>query len=116
MRTVGDTGMSAVRRRRKDGNIPILLAITDSDGHLSAWCPFCAKMHRHGSGEGHRVAHCADPESPYKKSGYVLRDVTKWLSKLLPTENVKPETVRKPQRQKPCGKRDCGKNETDCRC
>lgn len=28
-----------------------------------------------GSGDGHRVAHCADPTSPYYTSGYILREV-----------------------------------------
>jgi hypothetical protein len=27
-------------------------------------CPFCGRCHTHGMGDGHRVAHCANPERP----------------------------------------------------
>ncbi len=37
-------------------------------GRLPCTCPL-------GSGDGHRVAHCSDPRSPYYASGYVLREV-----------------------------------------
>jgi hypothetical protein len=42
-------------------------------------CPHCKREHSHGAGPdpqstaaGHRTAHCADPDSPYDKTGYVL--------------------------------------------
>lgn len=37
------------------------------------WCPFCACYHVHGDGPGHRVAHCNDPASPFRNTGYVLK-------------------------------------------
>lgn len=49
----------------------------NTDGHLSAWCPYCKEIHHHGSGEGHRSAHCTSQESPYKQSGYILKKATK---------------------------------------
>jgi hypothetical protein len=36
------------------------------------WCRFCVCWHDHGAGEGHRIAHCADPGSPYNREGYNL--------------------------------------------
>jgi hypothetical protein len=50
----------------------------------SFWCPFCLRYHYHGTGGepsrkggflnyGHRVAHCQNPESPFKESGYYLK-------------------------------------------
>jgi hypothetical protein len=47
-------------------------------------CPICHRMHRHGSAEGHRVAHCPPAYSP--DGGYVLKyagvatadDVVRW--------------------------------------
>lgn len=64
--------------------------------HLVFHCSFCRRDHHHGvcsgdpkcpaqhrsrpkactcpigSGDGHRVAHCANQESPYRKTGYHL--------------------------------------------
>ena len=34
-------------------------------------CDRCGKKHRHGAGEGHRVAHC-----PHYPNGYILRGPT----------------------------------------
>ena len=56
-----------------EGRYPVLMAVADDEGMLSAWCPHCQKLHHHGRGEGHRGAHCHDPRSPFKESGYVLR-------------------------------------------
>jgi hypothetical protein len=36
------------------------------------WCRFCRRYHLHSAGEGHRVAHCVDDQSPYRRTGYVL--------------------------------------------
>lgn len=37
------------------------------------WCGHCKRWHRHGTASlGHRVAHCAEPHSPYASSGYIL--------------------------------------------
>lgn len=51
--------------------------IVEKDGNsLRFWCPYCLKYHTHGdangNGEGHRVAHCTEPTSPFKKTGYIL--------------------------------------------
>jgi hypothetical protein len=53
---------------------PVLLAYLREDGkYLRAWCPFCVRWHLHGWGFGHRVAHCHIEDSPFKKTGYVLK-------------------------------------------
>jgi len=57
----------------KTNHLPVLLAVEDDRGFLKAWCPFCRKYHYHGKNEGHRVAHCKDPNSPFHKTGYVLK-------------------------------------------
>lgn len=53
---------------------PIVLAIErDAAGNLSTWCQYCSKFHHHGKGEGHRDAHCFEEDSPYIRTGYVLK-------------------------------------------
>ncbi|SEF46611.1 hypothetical protein SAMN04487919_101274 [Bacillus sp. ok061] len=53
---------------------PIVLAIErDEKGNLSTWCQYCRKFHHHGTGEGHRDAHCFEEDSPYIRTGYVLK-------------------------------------------
>ena len=53
---------------------PILDAVRRADGTgLKVWCVWCDRWHLHGDGEGHRLAHCVNPESPYLSTGYVLR-------------------------------------------
>ncbi len=42
---------------------------------LVAWCVHCLQWHWHGAGDGHRVAHCHDPQSPYNTGGYELHEV-----------------------------------------
>src|SRR6266568_8981266 len=48
---------------------------------LVVWCLHCRRWHWHGAGnapgagDGHRVAHCINPKSPYNQGGYVLREV-----------------------------------------
>lgn len=56
-------------------NAPVLLAFPIDEREWKAWCPFCEAWHFHGPGEGHREAHCAgtNDDSPFIKSGYVLR-------------------------------------------
>ena len=41
-------------------------------GCYYVWCDHCGKYHQHGAVDGPRVAHCADPASPYKATGYTL--------------------------------------------
>jgi hypothetical protein len=78
-------------------NHPIVDAHRDGV-HLMFWCKYCNREHSHGvcgrtpgcdwrptdrnpvcicptgSGDGHRAAHCHNPDSPYR-DGYVLREV-----------------------------------------
>lgn len=80
-----DTGTDLDQRGRPvlEGHIlqPRLL-------HVAVWCPWCQTPHRHGAGgpgmvkaeglraaDGHRVAHCTDPRSPFKRDGYVVQAV-----------------------------------------
>ncbi len=39
---------------------------------LKFFCCYCKHVHRHGTGLGHRVAHCDREDSPYHERGYVL--------------------------------------------
>lgn len=38
------------------------------------YCPFCKVYHLHGTGLGHRVAHCIG-NTPFSKYGYVLTEI-----------------------------------------
>jgi len=68
--------------RRKD--IPVLKGYI-KDEQLHVWCPFCRTWHHHGAKDGraimqgHRVAHCHHPDSPFRKNGtgYYIRVFTK---------------------------------------
>ncbi len=51
---------------------PKLQAEATKDGRWRVWCRFCVRWHYHGKVEGHRVAHCINPDSPYKATGYFL--------------------------------------------
>lgn len=62
-----------MRTNRKERQHPILLAFPDRNNNLHAWCPYCVTFHHHGKGEGHRVAHCTNTDSPFKKTGYILK-------------------------------------------
>jgi hypothetical protein len=52
---------------------PVLDAYRDG-GQLAVWCEHDRRWHRHGTGDGHRGAHCTCPGSPYRASGYYLRE------------------------------------------
>jgi hypothetical protein len=63
---------------------PVLAAYRfsrDRRVNLIVFCRYCETWHFHGAGErpsggdGHRVAHCHEEWSPYRKSGYILREV-----------------------------------------
>lgn len=54
-------------------SIPTLDAYAVSKTSWCVWCHWCENWHTHGSGEGHRVAHCACRLSPYQDTGYNLR-------------------------------------------
>lgn len=61
----------------------------------SQWWVYCEseqRFHFHGIGEGHRVAHCVDPRSPYNQTGYHLRYAGRW-------EDL-PHEVRHPRRRR----------------
>ena len=62
-------GRLSVKRPR--GSAPYLVV----EGH----CPGCGQRHRHGwppeyglTGIAHRAAHCDDPSSPVKATGYYI--------------------------------------------
>lgn len=64
------------------GGYPIVEAVrTKSGAQLVFACRYCGCDHLHGAGErfgdgdGHRVAHCIVADSPYQKTGYILREV-----------------------------------------
>jgi len=40
--------------------VPNVIAELHGD-HLNITCPYCGKIHTHGLGYGHRVAHCYKP-------------------------------------------------------
>ena len=85
------------------GPAPVIEAVRDGCS-LVIWCRYCRQHHRHGAhtslcspadcacpihtdrwarlclcptgaADGHRGAHCWKPGSPYKQTGYVLREV-----------------------------------------
>ena len=59
---------------KADDGIPIVYCTHRKDypQGLEFFCIFCGRVHKHGSGEGHRVAHCTNNFSPFKKTGYYL--------------------------------------------
>jgi hypothetical protein len=63
--------------------IPIVSAVLDGPNLIVMCCPYCGRMHWHGSAcYGHRIAHCADPlpREVYKR-GYILQpesDCERW--------------------------------------
>lgn len=52
--------------------IPIISCYINGNQYMF-YCPYCGKNHGHGIGDGHVLAHCNNPNSPYKESGYILR-------------------------------------------
>ncbi len=61
------------------GKYPLLLALHQKRGseiYFRVWCPFCRKWHFHSEEEGYRIAHCNEG-SPFRKSGYILKDARK---------------------------------------
>ncbi len=87
--------------RMLNDNIPIILVTKlilpsrhDERVVMGFWCPFCVRSHTHGLGVAptewgsaawcgahgnnkfelltHRLAHCGNPDSPFKKTGYYL--------------------------------------------
>ena len=60
--------------------IPEVKVFKTKDGvQYFFWCGYCNCFHRHGAGEdgeGHRIAHCTNPYSPYLFDGYILKEYT----------------------------------------
>ena len=44
---------------------------------LKFHCKYCKREHKHGIGHGHRGAHCSNPDSPYRETGYYIVCKTK---------------------------------------
>ena len=61
------------------------------------WCEYCKKYHIHGAPRrekehpGHRGAHCINPDSPFKKGGYILE----W-------PEIKEQSSDEPENPNPC--------------
>lgn len=36
------------------------------------FCPYCQEWHKHGEGDGQRIAHCNREDSPLKETGYFI--------------------------------------------
>jgi len=55
-----------------DLDAPTLAAYEVYDQYVRwvVYCKHCRLWHSHSPAEGHREAHCHDPESPYRKRGY----------------------------------------------
>ena len=55
-------------------NIPVLVAVPTEDPKIvKVWCIHCKIYHQHNATNGHRVAHCTVPDSPYKTTGYIIK-------------------------------------------
>ncbi len=58
-----------------DLDAPVLSAyevLVDGRVLWRVWCKHCGEYHYHGPAEGHRIAHCRGPDSPYLDTGYNL--------------------------------------------
>jgi hypothetical protein len=70
---------------RQPGEPPTVHAFRTSDGvQLAFWCDWCCTLHHHGAvgdstgaGDGHRVAHCVNPRSPYLARGYYVKEASR---------------------------------------
>ncbi len=51
---------------------PTLKAYLASGEYYRVYCKYCRRWHTHSPFEGHRLAHCDDPDSPYAPTGYNL--------------------------------------------
>lgn len=65
------------------GTNPLLILYRDTQTSDTDKCPFCGSNHTHGTGDGHRVAHCEteskksviadDGTELFQSNGYVIR-------------------------------------------
>lgn len=54
-------------------HIPVLEAFPRTDCHgWKVWCAWCRAWHLHGTGLGHRTAHCTIATSPFHQTGYFM--------------------------------------------
>lgn len=52
---------------------PLVTAVLSEDGETASFfCPFCLARHTHGATAGNAVAHCFEPDSPYRRTNYDL--------------------------------------------
>lgn len=56
-----------------DNNGTPIVSCYDNGRQYIFYCIYCGENHGHGRGDGHRWAHCSNINSPYKKTGYILR-------------------------------------------
>ncbi len=69
----------------KEKDFPILKGFYSGSIQIKVWCPFCQVWHFHGAtenftktkGEGHRDAYCTNENSPFKKTGYIIKVITR---------------------------------------
>jgi hypothetical protein len=60
----------------EDSRIPSVTVIRRGSQFVF-WCTFCRRNHLHGAAAlGHRSAHCTNPQSPYRATGYFLVERT----------------------------------------
>jgi hypothetical protein len=56
-------------------DIPVMYATKEHSRGVDLFrfdCPMCGKRHTHGYGEGHRIAHCTNPDN--FPDGYILKE------------------------------------------
>lgn len=80
-----------MRLKNSDLNDPILLGFPTGPNTLAVWCPYCARWHYHGREPGMRVAHCINPQSPFKQTGYRIMEGSKKDLNLQNTNRFTPE-------------------------
>ena len=68
--------MSEASMTKEDANhvfgVPPTIEVFEKNGQWVFYCPHCDKEHFHAPGEGHRMAHCMDLDSPFFDVGYYL--------------------------------------------
>ena len=69
---------------------PILDAYVANESQWAIWCRYCCCWHYHGKSAGHRAEHCHKEDSPYMKTGYILRPIGKPIPRY---KNGKPRPL-----------------------
>lgn len=72
---MGDN-LKLTKQEKEERNLATLIAYRDG-GNYKVWCPYCARWHYHGEVNGWRVAHCNNEKSPFKQTGYYLKEAGK---------------------------------------